>query len=268
MGIFMTVVATWIGFYYAVVTGWCWFYLVYVVLNPLPSKPEEAMAVWNTFQDSPWRVIAFLAVVIVAMAICWKGIRILERANAVLVPTLLCLIIGTVIWAFTLPGAGAGLKFMFTPDWRQFLNPTGWINALSQNAWDTSAGYGAVLTYSVYARSRDPAVKLGILTPIVNNTISLICGMLIFSISFSLLDKYVATPEAKLEILKNAGPASTGLTFMWLPLMYSSVGPGRILAVRIDRNALPRYHSSRFNFVFRLFSSWRYRLRLLVLCLV
>lgn len=232
MGIFMTVVATWIGFYYSVITGWCWYYLLYFIFNPLPTTPGEAMVVWTTFQTSPLRVAVFLAVIAVSVFICWKGIKALEKVNAVLVPTLLVIIAGTCIWGFTLPGAAQGLRFMFSPDFKQLLNPTGWINALSQNAWDTSAGYGAFLTYAVYARPKDPIVKLGVITPLVNNSISLICGMLVFSISFGLMDNYVDGTEAKLEILKNAGPASTGLTFMWIPLLYASVSAGRFLAVR------------------------------------
>lgn len=230
----MTVVATWITFYYAVVTGWCWYYLIYTIANPLPTSPAEAMSVWTAFQSSPLRAISFFSVVLIALVTIWRGIKVLEKVNAVLVPTLLVLIGGTMIWALTLPGSFVGLKFMFTPDWSQLLNPTGWINALSQNAWDTSAGYGAVLTFSVYARNRDPSVKLGILTPLVNNSISLVCGMLIFSISFALMDAYVPTSDGKLEVLKNAGPASTGLTFMWIPLLYSAVPTGRVLAVRFS----------------------------------
>jgi NSS family neurotransmitter:Na+ symporter len=57
------------------------------------------------------------------------------------------------------------------------------------------------------------------------------CGMLVFSISFSLLGEFVPQEE-KLKILKHAGPASTGLTFIWIPLLYSKIEVGRFIAVR------------------------------------
>jgi neurotransmitter:Na+ symporter, NSS family len=233
-GIFMSAVSTWIGFYYTAITGWCYYYLFYFIFNPLPTNPEESAGIWSEFQSSPWRILVFLGVVTICALICWKGIKSLERANAVLVPTLLIIILATCVWGLTLPGALSGLRFMFTPDFSQLLSPTSWISALSQNAWDTSAGYGAFLTYAVYLRAKDPTVKLGVITPVVNNIISLVCGTLVFSITFGLME---STTEEKLHVLKNAGPASTGLTFMWIPLLYGSVAPGRILTVRDLRSA-------------------------------
>jgi NSS family neurotransmitter:Na+ symporter len=149
MGLFMALVTTCIGFYYAVISGWCWIYFIRVVFNPLPTTKEQSYE-WFDSMQGVWSEVAAIAMIIVSCLICYKGVKALERVNIVLVPTLLVIVLGTLIWAMTLPGAMEGVKFLFTPDWKQFLNPTGWVNALSQISWDTSAAYGAFLTYAIY----------------------------------------------------------------------------------------------------------------------
>lgn len=68
------------------------------------------------------------------------------------------------------------------------------------------------------------------MTPVANNSVSLVCGVLIFGIVFALLGPTL-TPADKLAIMKSSGPASTGMTFIWLPVLYQQLGAGgRVLA--------------------------------------
>ena len=90
---------------------------------------------------------------------CWQGVRSIERANRVLVPTLLVIVVIAVVRALTLPGAGAGLAYLFTPEWSQLAQPRIWLEALTQNAWDTGAGWGLILTYAAYMRKEHGVVR-------------------------------------------------------------------------------------------------------------
>ena len=45
-----------------------------------------------------------------------------------------------------------------------------WLEALTQNAWDTGAGWGLILTYAAYMSDRGTAVKNAVLTGVANNT--------------------------------------------------------------------------------------------------
>lgn len=116
-GGFVALVASAIMCYYAVVAGWCVYYTGASVAGQLPASSEQALASWDSFQASGLPVL-FLALAMGAAAwACLNGVRSIERVNRVLVPTLLVLVVLAAIRALTLPGAGAGLAYLFTPDW-------------------------------------------------------------------------------------------------------------------------------------------------------
>jgi hypothetical protein len=58
-------------------------------------------------------------------------------------------------------------------------------------------------------------MRLGSITPFFNNTISLVCGILLFSTVFSVQREQGATTEEIVQTLRYNGPANTGLTFIW-----------------------------------------------------
>ena len=60
------------------------------------------------------------------------------------------------------------------------------------------------------------AVKLGSATPIMNNIVSLMCGILIFSTVFSVQRQLGQSPGQVVDTLQTNGPGNTGLTFIWL----------------------------------------------------
>ena len=75
-------------------------------------------------------------------------------------------------------------------------------------------------------------VKNAFLTGIGNNTVSLLSGIMIFGTVFAVLrtEMGMAVPEV-LEIMKTSGPASTGLTFIWMPQLFAKMMFGSPLAV-------------------------------------
>ncbi|MCH7640173.1 MAG: sodium-dependent transporter, partial [Bacteroidetes bacterium] len=147
MGAFVGFVATAIMFYYSVVAGWCVYYTGTSLFSGLPISLESAQATWDGFQGSGFPIVFHGVAMTLGALACWQGVRSIERANRVLVPTLLVIVVIAVIRAVTLPGAGAGIAYLFTPDWATLASPNIWLQALTQNAWDTGAGGGLVLTY-------------------------------------------------------------------------------------------------------------------------
>lgn len=65
-------------------------------------------------------------------------------------PLLFIILLIAAFRALTLPGAINGLEYLFTPDLSNLFKPEIWLNALTQNAWDTGAGWGLILTYAAY----------------------------------------------------------------------------------------------------------------------
>ena len=230
MGAFVGFVATAIMFYYSVIAGWCVFYFIEMLTNPLPLTNEAAVGVWESFQagNGPIFFHAF-AVGCGALAV-WKGVSSIERVNKVLIPTLLLIVLIALGRVLTLEGAGAGLTFLFTPQWSTLQQPEVWLEALTQNAWDTGAGWGLILSYAAYMQHKHGVVKNAIITGVGNNIVSLLAAMIIFGTVFAVLGTQMTQAEV-LDVMQTSGPAGTGLTFIWLPRLFADMPLGNGLAV-------------------------------------
>jgi NSS family neurotransmitter:Na+ symporter len=232
MGTFVAFVSTAITFFYTVVVGWCIFYFVQTLTHSLPPTAEASLDIWNHYQNSAWPFLThILAIGLGALAI-WKGIRSIESVNKILIPTLLLIVLIAVIRALTLPGALDGVAYLFRPEWSQLKDPKVWLAALTQNAFDTGAGWGLFLTYAAYMKAEHGTVKNAFLTGIGNNTVSLLSGIMIFGTVFAVLRTEMGMMDPQvLEIMKTSGPASTGLTFIWMPQLFARMTFGSPLAV-------------------------------------
>jgi NSS family neurotransmitter:Na+ symporter len=104
------------------------------------------------------------------------------------------------------------------------------LEALTQNAWDTGAAWGLILTYAAYMRTKDDITISAFQTGIGNNIVSLLAAATIFSTVFGTLGATMSNTEI-LEIMKTSGPASTGLTFMWMPQLFNEMPGGQIFAI-------------------------------------
>jgi len=230
MGAFVGFVATAIMFYYSVVAGWCVYYFFKMLGGSLPLTTEAAQGVWDGFQGGGLPV-AFhaLAMGLGALAV-WKGVRSIEQVNKVLIPTLLLIVLIALGRALTLDGAWEGVRFLFTPDWATLARPRVWLEALTQNAWDTGAGWGLILTYGAYMQSKHGVVKNAVITGVGNNTVSMLAAIIIFGTVFAVLGAEMSKPEV-LAVMKTSGPAATGLTFIWMPQLFAKMPAGGVFAV-------------------------------------
>lgn len=223
MGAFIVFVATAIMFYYSVVTGWCLRYFSSAVTGELFAT-ENHLAYWNDFSAGYMPAVFHLIVIGICGAIVYRGVsKGIEKVTKYLVPALLTILVILFIRAVTLPGAIDGLNYFFTPDLSKLTDYKVWLNALTQNAWDTGAGWGLIMTYAIYMRQKEDIALNAALIGFGNNAISLLCGMMIFSTVFSL-----SSAEAMVEISKS-GPANTGLTFIFLPQLFEKITGSPVL---------------------------------------
>jgi NSS family neurotransmitter:Na+ symporter len=225
MGGFVGCVATAIMFYYSVVAGWCLRYFLAAASGQLFSA-ESPDAYWNTFTGSGWQPILFhfLAISSAAFIIRLGVVRGIERANRFLIPALLALILISALRAITLPGAINGLNYLFTPELNSLLDYRVWLQALTQNAWDTGAGWGLILTYAVYMREKEDVPLNAALIGLGNNSVSLLAGIIIFCTVFAL------APGQAEELIRTTGPANTGLTFIWIPQLFQGMAGGQFFS--------------------------------------
>lgn len=232
MGAWVAFVSTAIAVFYAVVVGWCLYYLIHMITHPLPTSTEESMAIWDSFQGSYWPMLFHALAMAFGVWAIWRGITSIERVNRVLIPTLLLIVVLSVIRALTLPGALEGVRYLFTPQWAQLAKPRVWLEALTQNAWDTGAGWGLFMTYAAYMKREHGAVKNAFTTGIGNNAVSLLAALMVFGTVFAVLQMEMGMSKADvLAIMKTSGPASTGLTFIWMPQLFARMLFGHPLSI-------------------------------------
>ncbi|MCZ6758207.1 MAG: sodium-dependent transporter [Bacteroidetes bacterium] len=230
MGAFIAFVSTAIMFYYSVVAGWCIYYFTRMISNPLPLSTESSQAIWDGFQGGGGPVIFHAVAMGLGAIVVLRGVRSIEKVNKFLIPTLFVIVLISVGRAITLDGASEGISFLFTPDWATLKSPKVWIEALTQNAWDTGAGFGLILTYGAYMKSKYGVVKNSFITGFGNNTVSLLAALMIFGTVFATLGAEMSKPEI-LEVMRTSGPAATGLTFIWMPQLFAKMQFGGTLAI-------------------------------------
>ncbi|MFQ5549981.1 MAG: sodium-dependent transporter, partial [Gemmatimonadales bacterium] len=252
MGAFVAFVATAIMFYYSVVAGWTLRYLVASVTGEVPgANPGEF---WTSYTTSWWPVVTHGIAMGAGAIVVARGVGAIEKVAKVLMPSLLILVVVLAVRAVTLPGASDGLAFLFTVDWGELSRAEIWLQALTQNAWDTGAGWGLILCYAAYLRSHEDTALNAFILPTANNTISLLAGIMVLCTVFSVVPQIVANlatqPEGlaafpALEAAVSGGaPLSAdlmqqtifasgneGLTFIWMPQLFSRIPFGQLFMV-------------------------------------
>lgn len=216
MGLWVAFTATAIMFYYSVVTGWCLRFLIATISGEIPDAVPGSF--WGAFEGSTQAVGTHLVMVAAAAGLVYHGVRGIERVARILLPALLVLLVALVIRAVTLPDAHIGLNFLFTVHWGDLANAELWLQALTQNAWDTGAGWGLVLVYAIYARAREDTTLNAALLGFGNNSISLMAGIIVLTTIFSI------QPDAASEIV---GAGNNGLTFIWVPQLFAQIPAGQ-----------------------------------------
>jgi neurotransmitter:Na+ symporter, NSS family len=119
--------------FYPVVGGWALAY-VWKSTTGLLADPGAIGAAFGGFITSPVQPVAWmLAFLVLNVVIVAKGIAGgIEKAGKILMPSLFVMLALLGIRNITLPGAGAGLAFLFRPD----LNDSKtYLETQPQNAW-------------------------------------------------------------------------------------------------------------------------------------
>ncbi len=216
MGAWVALVATAIMFYYSVVMGWTIRYFIGTLTGAVPEAKPGTF--WNAYNSSGTAVLTHLVAMSLGVWVVYHGVKGIEKAAKILMPTLLVLVVVLTIKAVTLPGASRGLAFLFTPHLSGLMDYHVWLQALTQNAWDTGAGWGLVLTYSIYMRKQEDTALNAFVIGFGNNSVSLMAGIMVLCTVFSVM------PGAAHQIV---GAGNEGLTFIWIPQLLSHVPAGR-----------------------------------------
>lgn len=222
MGAWIAFVCFALGAYYSVTMGWTLRYFVFSVTGAL--KPGiDTKALWEGFINTPWQGVLFhLLSVALGAYVVFRGVEGgIEKVSKILIPTLFGLLVVGMVRAITLPGATKGLDFLFNPDFSKLATGKVWLEAFTQAAWSTGAGWGFMITYAVYTKEKEDVAANSFITGLADTSAALIAAMTIIPTLFALAPLNVG------EIIKSD---NIGLTFIWLAKLFPELPGGQLIS--------------------------------------
>ena len=204
-------VATGVGIlsYYAVIAGWTVGFIFRTIAHSTTS--------FEAFEADPAIEIGFFALFLLMTAgVVVGGVeRGIERWSKILMPLLLVILVGLIIYAMTLEGASKGVEFYLKPDLSKISGST-ILAALGQAFFSLSLGMGLMITYGSYVSKQENLAMSAAAVALADTLIAVLAGLVIFPALFSVGQ----TPTQ--------GP---GLVFNVLPKIFEMMPGGTIVGV-------------------------------------
>lgn len=195
--------------FYPVVGGWASAYIFKsftgLFNGAVPIGDAFGSFISNPIQPLMWMLFFLLLNVVIVTKGISGGI---EKAGKVLMPTLFILLVLIAIRSTTLPGAGAGLEFLFKPDWSVVKGET-YLAALGQAFFSLSLGMGCMITYGSYISKEENLMTSALTVTLLDTTIAILAGLAIFPALFA----FGMEPAS--------GP---GLVFVVVPQIFAEMG--------------------------------------------
>lgn len=204
--------------FYCVVGGWTVDYFLKSLAFKFTSTDTAVLdSMFGETVSSVWSSMVYMLLFLLATAlILYAGVKNgIERYTKIMMPMLFVIVIIIAIRSVTLPGASAGLEFLFKPDFSKVTAQT-FLDALGQAFFSLSVGGGSIMTYASYVKKKESIVGLSAQTAITDTVFAIIAGLAIMPAVFS----FGISPEQ--------GP---GLVFVTLPYIFAQIPLGSILAI-------------------------------------
>lgn len=196
--------------FYSVVIAWIFNYIV-LSLTALPASFQDSETLFLGFlkNDIYTQLIYYtLTFILIALTIA-KGIKKgIEKLNNILMPALMLILVGLLIYSIQLDGFMKAVDFMFYPNFEKFKSGS-IIVAVGHAFFTLSIGMVTILTYAASLDKDVNIVKASIWVVVMDTLIAIVAGLIIFSITFT----------AGQEPSKGAG-----LVFITLPAIFYEMG--------------------------------------------
>ena len=207
--------------FYMVVSGWTLVYLSQSITGQLLSV-DNFSAHFNNLLANPlkqtiWMIVFTLLTAYFILSGVRKGI---EKSTKIFMPILFLFLIILAIRAILLPGAGAGLDFLFKPNFEN-VKSTVFLDAMGQAFFSLSVGMGCLITYGSYFNKNINLPKTAVQVSVLDTLVAIISGMIIFPAAFAL----TANPSTIVDELVTGGP---GLLFITIPELLNQM-PGSMI---------------------------------------
>ncbi|MCP3658854.1 MAG: sodium-dependent transporter [Bacteroidetes bacterium] len=195
--------------FYSVITAWILGYGIEIFKGTLLKQNEYSEFFKYFINDIPKNLFYnFLIISIISLIISFGIQKGIERASKIMMPILLIVLIGLIIYSLTLNNASAGLKFYLLPD-ISLLTKKSVFSALSHAFWSLTIGSSVMITFGAYAKNDVDIIKDTTSIVISDVLVAFLAGLLLFPLIFSI------------GIKPNEGPA---LIFIALPFVFKNLG--------------------------------------------
>ncbi|WP_286266328.1 sodium-dependent transporter [Thalassotalea atypica] len=170
--------------------------------------------------DSTVRNVVFTPVfIILGAAIVHQGVhKGIEKWSARLMPILLMMLIGLIVYILQQDGATEGLKQYLIPDFNQVTDPKLIISAMGQAFFSLSIGVGGMMVYGSYMQKDKDIGKLVLSIGALDTFIAFLAGLLIIPAL------YVAQHAGQEVFVGNQLIGEGQLIFQILPALFSTMG--------------------------------------------
>ena len=175
---------------------------------------QDSGAFFGEFTSDMLQTVIFsLIFVILTVLVVRGGVSGgIEKFTSIAMPALFVMLVIVIIRSVTLPGASAGIEFMFKPDWSAF-EGTGWITVLSvaggQMFFSLSLGMAIMIAYGSYIPKEQSLERSALVIPFADTIIAIMAGLATMPAIFA----------SGLE--PGQGP---GLLFITLQTVFNSMG--------------------------------------------
>lgn len=195
--------------FYPVVGGWALAY-VFKSFTGLLANPGTIGDAFGGFITNPLQPLIWMVVfMLMNIVIVAKGISSgIEKAGKILMPALFIMLILLAIRSISLPNAGAGLTYLFKPDFSVVTGGT-FLAALGQAFFSLSLGMGCMITYGSYLKKDQKLPNNALIVTALDTGVALLAGIAIFPALFA----FGMEPAA--------GP---GLVFVVVPSVFAQMG--------------------------------------------
>lgn len=202
--------------FYTIVAGWM---LAHAISPLMELSGFHELSQWFSTSSTMRNVLFTPIFVLLGAFIIHQGVNAgIERWSARLMPVLLIVLIGLIIYILQQPGAEKGLTTYLVPDFSQVTNPKLIISAMGQAFFSLSIGVGGMMVYGSYMKKDRDIGKLVLSITALDTFIAFMAGLLIIPAL------YVAQ-EAGQQVFNNGKLIGEGqLIFNILPELFNSMG--------------------------------------------
>ncbi|MGY3570044.1 sodium-dependent transporter [Vibrio paucivorans] len=195
--------------FYPVVGGWALAY-VQKVAGGLLSTPEAIGDSFGGFITNPVQPLMWMGIyLLMNIVIVSRGISGgIEKAGKILMPILFLILIIVSVKGLMLPGAMAGVEFLFSPDFSK-VDSGVILAALGQAFFSLSLGMGCMITYGSYLKKKENLVQTTGMVTAMDTSVAILAGIAMFPAMFAL------------GMEPAAGP---GLVFVVVPQLFAEMG--------------------------------------------